>query len=51
MLADLKQIARKNIINKSYIGQGYHNTFTPNAILRNVLEKSRLVHRLHPLPT
>ncbi|WP_318455239.1 aminomethyl-transferring glycine dehydrogenase [Photobacterium leiognathi] len=38
MLADLKQIARKNIINKSYIGQGYYNTFTPNVILRNVLE-------------
>ncbi|PQJ62249.1 aminomethyl-transferring glycine dehydrogenase [Photobacterium angustum] len=38
MLAELKQIAGKNIINKSYIGQGYYNTFTPNVILRNVLE-------------
>ncbi|MFC1503743.1 aminomethyl-transferring glycine dehydrogenase, partial [Pseudomonadota bacterium] len=28
----------KNIINRSYIGQGYYNTLTPNVILRNVLE-------------
>jgi glycine dehydrogenase len=38
MLTSLKTIASKNTINLSYIGQGYYNTFTPNVILRNVLE-------------
>ena len=38
MLTSLKTIASKNTINRSYIGQGYYNTFTPNVILRNVLE-------------
>ncbi|OAN11378.1 glycine dehydrogenase (aminomethyl-transferring) [Photobacterium jeanii] len=38
MLASLKAIANKNIINRSFIGQGYYNTFTPNVVLRNVLE-------------
>lgn len=38
MLASLKSIAGKNIINRSYIGQGYYDTHVPNVILRNVLE-------------
>uniref|UniRef100_A0A6S6SHQ1 Glycine dehydrogenase [decarboxylating] (Glycine cleavage system P protein) (EC) n=1 Tax=uncultured Thiotrichaceae bacterium TaxID=298394 RepID=A0A6S6SHQ1_9GAMM len=37
-LAELKQLASQNTVNKSYIGMGYHNTLTPNVILRNVLE-------------
>ena len=37
-LASLKQIARKNVIQRSFIGMGYHDTITPNVILRNVLE-------------
>lgn len=37
-LAKLKQIASKNIINRSYIGLGYYPTRLPNVILRNVLE-------------
>ena len=28
----------KNQIKRTFIGQGYYNTFTPNVILRNVLE-------------
>ncbi|WP_022942732.1 aminomethyl-transferring glycine dehydrogenase [Psychromonas hadalis] len=38
MLTSLKAIASKNIINRSFIGQGYYNTFVPNVVLRNVLE-------------
>ncbi len=37
-LAELKAIAGKNKIFKSFIGQGYYNTHTPNVILRNLLE-------------
>ena len=34
----LKGIASKNTVNKSYIGMGYYGTYTPNVVLRNVLE-------------
>ena len=37
-LAELKGIADKNRVLKSFIGQGYHATHTPGVILRNVLE-------------
>lgn len=37
-LAELKGIASKNRLLKSFIGQGYHGTHTPGVILRNVLE-------------
>lgn len=37
-LAELKGILSKNKLVKSYIGQGYYGTLTPNVILRNVLE-------------
>ncbi len=37
-LAELKALASKNKILKSFIGQGYHGTLTPGVILRNVLE-------------
>ena len=37
-LAELKAIAGKNHILKSFIGQGYHGTLTPGVILRNILE-------------
>jgi glycine dehydrogenase len=37
-LAELKAIAAKNTLLKSFIGQGYHGTLTPGVILRNVLE-------------
>jgi len=37
-LAKLKAIAAKNTAAKSFIGLGYYDTFTPNVILRNVLE-------------
>ncbi|TXT37004.1 MAG: glycine dehydrogenase [Comamonadaceae bacterium] len=37
-LAELKAMAAKNKIFKSYIGQGYYGTHTPGVILRNILE-------------
>src|SRR5688500_17493295 len=37
-LAELKAIASHNQVFKSFIGQGYHGTYTPGVILRNVLE-------------
>jgi glycine dehydrogenase len=37
-LAALRELANKNQVFRSYIGQGYYNTHTPAVILRNVLE-------------
>ncbi|MGB2079027.1 MAG: aminomethyl-transferring glycine dehydrogenase, partial [Vibrio sp.] len=38
MIDIIKGFAAQNTIARSMIGQGYYNTFTPNVILRNVLE-------------
>ena len=38
VLARLRGIAGKNKVWRSYLGMGYHDTVTPPAILRNVLE-------------
>ncbi|MDZ4240097.1 MAG: aminomethyl-transferring glycine dehydrogenase [Hydrogenophaga sp.] len=37
-LAELKALAQKNQLLKSFIGQGYYGTHTPGVILRNILE-------------
>jgi glycine dehydrogenase len=37
-LHDLKQLAVKNRVLKSFIGQGYYGTYTPGVILRNVFQ-------------
>ena len=38
VLDELRTIASKNKVLKSYIGQGHYNNFTPKVILRNVFE-------------
>jgi glycine dehydrogenase len=37
-LAELRAMASKNRVLRSFIGQGYHGTHTPTVILRNILE-------------
>jgi glycine dehydrogenase len=37
-LSELRKVAAKNKVFKSYIGQGYNDTITPSVILRNVFE-------------
>ena len=38
VLEELRAIASKNKVFKSFIGQGHYNNFTPSVILRNVFE-------------
>ena len=37
-LSRLRRMAEKNVVFKSYIGQGYYETYTPGVILRNVFQ-------------
>ena len=37
-LGNLRKVAAKNKLFKSYIGKGYYDTITPSVILRNVFE-------------
>ncbi len=37
-LSELKKLASKNQVLRSFIGAGYYNTFTPKVLQRNVLE-------------
>ena len=37
-MGELRDLADRNVLKKSLIGQGYHGTHTPPVILRNVLE-------------
>ncbi|MBI3565113.1 MAG: glycine dehydrogenase (aminomethyl-transferring), partial [Elusimicrobia bacterium] len=39
-LAELRRLAAKNSVWRSYLGQGYHDTVTPPVILREVLENA-----------
>src|SRR5205085_12254058 len=39
-LAELRDIASRNRVLRSFIGQGYHDTHTPGVFLRNILVNS-----------
>lgn len=38
VIAQLRELASKNTVNRSFIGTGYYDTFVPPVIQRNVLE-------------
>jgi len=38
MLKELREIAKKNVVLQSYLGQGYYNCITPSVIQRNIFE-------------
>ena len=37
-LAELRQLASRNQVFRSFVGMGYHGTITPPVVLRNILE-------------
>jgi len=37
-LIKMESLMKKNVIHKSFLGQGYYDTITPNVIKRNILE-------------
>ncbi len=41
VLAELKALANKNQVFRSYLGMGYHDCITPPVLLRNILEDPR----------
>ena len=41
MLSRLNELMKANVVNKSFIGQGYYGTNTPSVIRRNVLENPK----------
>ena len=49
MLKELREIARNNVVLKSYLGQGYYNCITPIVIQRNVFENPGWYHTVHAI--
>ena len=46
-LKELKQVAAKNKLFRSYIGQGYYDTITPSVILEMFLKTRDGIHNTH----
>ena len=44
-----RKMASKNVVNKSYIGMGYHNTMLPPVIAATCW-RTRMVHSVHTIP-
>ena len=49
-LKKLKSISKQNKIFRNFIGMGYYNSFTPNVILRNILENPGWYTSYTPYP-
>lgn len=49
-LTELRQLAARNNVATSMIGQGYYGTFTPSVIVHAAGGEPSLVHGLHAVP-